>query len=552
MIARFPDRRVSQAIPLAHPSALSAERVPSRTKAGVSMRSIATRSFRTSVIVLLAASTTACGAAPEDEEFFEEDVTTTLPQELTLAQRTSGCEKDPRVLANIVSLEVCVGADIFFRETFNGNGRTCASCHRVERNYTIDPEFISILPSKDPLFVAEFNSTLANLERPAQLREMSLILENVDGTAPDPNIRFTLRTTPHNLSMGTSVTTPPGAVTPPLDRTGWSGDGAPGQGRLTDFTNGAIGQHFTKSLKRIAGTDFRVATETEGKRVELFMRKLGRTNDLNLDSVKMTDKGAEAGRVAFLGAARCNACHLNAGANSNIATGGNRNFNTGVESARNKALAAFPRDGGFGTAPQADGSFGDGTFNSTPLVEAADTGPFFHTDTTVSGASAHNATTAKTIEQAIAFYDTPAFNNSPSGQAAPIDLTATDINNLGRFLRSVNAAFNAQMALKRLDGALELISIFQDAHLRTQRVMLGLAGVEINDAMKVLNGQSGLNTTQRNLLSNARSLIENAIKTSSRSTRKTNTEQARTLVLQATNGLGTNLHFDIGEGTLMF
>ncbi len=57
----------------------------------------------------------------------------------------------------------------------------------------------------------------------------------------------------------------------------------------------------------------------------------------------------------------------------------------------------MPRDDGFGIP-------GDGTFNTPPLVEAADTGPFFH----------NNA--RATIEQAVAFYNSDAFNNSPSGQ----------------------------------------------------------------------------------------------------------------------------------------
>jgi hypothetical protein len=38
----------------------------------------------------------------------------------------------------------------------------------------------------------------------------------------------------------------------------------------------------------------------------------------------------------------CNTCHTNAGANASFGGGGNRNFNTGVESARHPALAASP------------------------------------------------------------------------------------------------------------------------------------------------------------------------------------------------------------------
>ena len=38
------------------------------------------------------------------------------------------------------------GRNAFFNGTFNGNGRTCGSCHREENNLTIDPEFIATLP----------------------------------------------------------------------------------------------------------------------------------------------------------------------------------------------------------------------------------------------------------------------------------------------------------------------------------------------------------------------------------------------------------------------
>ena len=43
-------------------------------------------------------------------------------------------------------------------------------------------------------------------------------------------------------------------------------------------------------------------------------------------------------------------------------------------------------------------------FNSPPVVESADTGPFFHNHT------------VKDLESAIAFYGTPAFQNSAAGR----------------------------------------------------------------------------------------------------------------------------------------
>jgi hypothetical protein len=456
-----------------------------------------------------------------------------------------------------VPLDVCVGADIFFRETFNGNGRTCATCHRVDQNFTIDPPFIATLPANDPLFVAEFNPTLANLERPAQMRARSLILENADGTQPGgPNVRFVLRTTPHNLSMGTSVTTPAGQPIPPAERTGWSGDGAPGQGRLADFTNGAINQHFTRSLNRVAGVDFRTATEDEGQRVALFMREVGRKNEIDLASIGFADAGAEAGKARFL-AVGCNGCHRNAGANTGAAVT-NRNFNTGVESARSSALASFPRDGGFGSTPaNADGSFGDQTFNSTPLIEAADTGPFFHTETTVSGAPAHNTTAANTIEQATAFYATPAFAASPSGGGNPLALSAADIDNIGRFLRATNAVFNIQIALKRIEGARGIGNFFGGngtaLQLQKQKELAVLARVEVDDAIAVLQGAQGgaLHSAQITRLQSARTNLIAASTNNTFGSRQSQLGLALNSLDLADTEIAANMSFTMGPGNLM-
>ena len=56
------------------------------------------------------------------------------------------------------------GRQLFVAEKFAGNGRTCATCHRPEHHFTIDPTFIATLPATDPLFVAESNPVLAGLE----------------------------------------------------------------------------------------------------------------------------------------------------------------------------------------------------------------------------------------------------------------------------------------------------------------------------------------------------------------------------------------------------
>src|SRR6185503_5813435 len=111
----------------------------------------------------------------------------------------------------------------------------------------------------------------------------------------------------------------------------------------------------------------------------------------------------------------------------------------------------------------------------------------FHTAVTVSGASAHNTATATTIEEAIAFYDSPAFNNSPSGAVVPIDLTAEEIDNIGRFLRVLNASFNVALAARRLDAATALLDRFGNGKLGLQRQLLRLAKAEVDDALRVLS-----------------------------------------------------------------
>ena len=158
-------------------------------------------------------------------------------QALTAQDRLAACQVDARVQLGLVSAEICAGADIFFREDFEGNGRQCGTCHRAEDNFTISPAFIGTLPADDPLFIAELDSALATLERPQLLREFAMILENVDGTDDLAN-KFTLRSIPHTLSLATSLT-PTSPNSPPIQHTGWSSDGAPSDGVVDGLNDGS-------------------------------------------------------------------------------------------------------------------------------------------------------------------------------------------------------------------------------------------------------------------------------------------------------------------------
>lgn len=475
------------------------------------------------------------------------------------------------------------GADLFFDGEFSGNGRTCGSCHPVESNQEVAAEFIATLPANDPLFVAEFpvsQGGVPGLERPALMRGFGLILENTDGFA-DPTVLFTMRGVPHSLSLATSIAAPADGR-PQVQRTGWSGDGAPSSGALRLFAVGAVTQHFTKSLSRVENTDFVLPSSGELDDMEAFMLAVGRTNELNLTAVSLTDSRAQAGRTLFLNnaVAKCNLCHFNAGANS--AFGGNANFNTGVERLLNPARAVedFPFDGGHGaTQPfDSDGdgdadSFGDGTFNTTPLIEAADTEPFFH----------NNA--IETIEGAVAFYSGPEFNGSPGGAlVGGINLTPQQNDDIGAFLRVINAAFNLDVTIQRTNAgqALENSSggpttescipndpepvpaltgessatcseIPEDPNGKRQTVdaLLALANIEAADAIEVLDARD-LNPTAVARLLEGIQLNQLAINENASNKRKQHMQKALEKFAAAKANLGTGLTLTMGRGNLLF
>jgi hypothetical protein len=366
---------------------------------------------------------------------------------------------------------VARGKEVFFKETFNGNGRTCGTCHPAENNFALDPAFIATLPNTDPLFVAEFNPDLKNnFENPRLMRQFGLILENLDGF-DDLENKFVMRGVPHVLALRTSVDSPQGP------RTGWSGDGAPGDGSLRSFAVGAVIQHFTRTLSRIPGVDFRLPSEEELDALEAFMLSLGRQQDLSLP-VPLKGVVARRGQEIFLDnrLGKCNLCHVNGGATANFGAGnlGNANFNTGVENLPDQPADLTgernPPDDGLGTP-------GDGTFNTPPLIEAADTGPFFH----------NNA--IETIEGAVAFYNGNAFNKSPSGLALArtdpngvgIRLDATQVVAVAAFLRVLNALENIREGIGLLESSLE-------THAEEAKDLLRRALAETQDSVGVLEG----------------------------------------------------------------
>lgn len=391
---------------------------------------------------------------------------------------------------------VMQGERVFFSETFDGNGRTCGSCHRAEDNFALSSAFIASLPPDDPLFVAESNPDLAqNFENPRLMRELALILENQDGF-DDLEDNFNMRGIPHTLALNTSIQSAAGP------RTGWSGDGAPGDGSLRSFAVGAVIQHFPKTINRVAGVDFRLPTDEELDALEAFQLSLGRQEELALP-LPLKGTVAARGQEIFIdrGLGKCNTCHFNGGANGDPGIfgpgAGNLNFNTGVEDLPDQPAdltgEKVPPDDGFGIP-------GTGEFNTPTLVEAADTGPFFHNNS------------VETMEGAVAFYNGDAFNNSPAGQllvgatGSGINLDATQVVAVAAFLRVINSLENIRASLELFDDAYPAFKITAER----QRTLIDRASFEIEDAIQVLAG-AGLHPLAAGHLRTALALVEQAL-----------------------------------------
>ncbi len=516
---------------------------------------------------------------------------------------------------------VALGADVFINEDFEGNGRTCETCHDFLNNNTIDPPFIARLPDNDPLFIAEQIPGLASdgtnlgaLDVPEILRATALIGISEDGV-DKPSVN---RSVPHLKGLRQTFGPPVGvfrdfsdanpapfplppagsdpavrmgltldnASVPPFDRGGFGGDLSFEPelglfGRIRDAVPGAVFLLFTKTLDRQIGVDFRLPTDLEADAVTAFYFTLGRSSDLELP-IPLSDPIAARGQLTFMndggatngrapgqaqviplldefgnpiGAGKCNVCHFNAGALANpvafrdvervfaeqlgVAPDqapriglANMNFETGAERLTSQpadivAGSKKARDAGFGRVPQGTslgpdaapcrgglGGFG-GTvvldfpgadppiragdcseaFSTQPLIEAADTPPFFH----------NNAVT--TIETAVSFYNSDAFNGSQGARILGaitgtngIRLEATDVQAIAGFLRAINA-------LDNIAAATSLLQATQGQSGAVFRQLVDGALAEIVDAIDILEG-AFINPAASRRLRDARVALE--------------------------------------------
>ena len=302
------------------------------------------------------------------------------------------------------------GRDLFFNETFNGNGRTCGTCHRAENNLRIDVDFIArlrdpndpIFSPDDPLFVAEIpldeqldmglflppfepdDPSLPAFEDPFLMVTRGLILENIEGFDRPPVFREV--NTINNVKH-----------TAPYGHNGNFAD-------LKSFATGAVEQHFPKTLLREPGIDFRFPTRDELKALNYFMRSNFSPADKNFNI-----RGNPRGQQTF-NRVGCAQCHT-----SVVLSG--RNFATGVEDLPSSMVLPV-RDRGAGT-------FARPAFQAPPLFGLRKPA-FFHNNAVIG------------LRNAVAFYNSAEFADA-QGRPGGLRMSEQEIDDITAFLDFLSA-----------------------------------------------------------------------------------------------------------------
>lgn len=334
------------------------------------------------------------------------------------------------------------GRDLFENETFGGNGRTCATCHRADDNFTVNPKTIAKLAADDVIFVPD-NPDFENL---GHLRN-GLFEENQDGFESQPNFRVSM------LVSGTQFVEPDGTLpSNRLAHLGWSGDGVPigplpdvigtanieNGGELIDFATGAVLQHtpFLTGVRSIDDPNSvgRVPTLEEKEDILAFLVQLqipapDLFDDDGNSNIRWRNWYVRRGAEAFA-QNRCNGCHNDTGGNT--ADGRNLLVNTGVETSPD--------------SPRLDSRV---VFNTQPLNNVLGRERFFHNNQ------------ALTLKAAIEFYASNAFNDSPAGLGGdPINLNKLEVFTIEQFLIAVNVQTNLKQFLDPAIGELPLEELY--------------------------------------------------------------------------------------------
>ena len=357
------------------------------------------------------------------------------------------------------------GGTVFLQETFNGNGRTCGSCHRPESDFGLSPQDVAQSPADDPLFIAEFNIdtiTMTASTQPSDFRGIVTASSGATATILAGTEAAYLVIGGNAISNATVLTDTfgntgtlqafsagdidqledptlmrggqalilenvDGFANPPVTRgsphllnimlTGPFGQSPPfgGAGNLNGFAIGATTQHLPRSLNRVAGVDFRMPLVSELDAMTAFMNTIFNPADQNFDLDRFaTTEAQKRGRAIFFGGvAKCSICHngdvlATSDGTNGTTLGVNEDFDIGLPDLQHPS-GSVARE-----------------FSVPPLFGVKNTAPFFHDNS------------RPTLREVIEFYGDVDFNGSPAaGQVGPIILTISEIDDLLAFLESL-------------------------------------------------------------------------------------------------------------------
>ena len=182
----------------------------------------------------------------------------------------------PLIGASCVNSSIDKGREIFFNETFAGNGRTCLTCHLAdtENNYGLGVQTSRNASDDSTLLGPALN--VPGLEDYGLLKSSALVL--VDMGDASKGIPQEFRRSLNLVGLRVKCNRD-GTECATLGTLADRGE------RLEDFIDNAIATHFTTDIERIPGLHFRFATEKEKRNLIAFLtsrqlENIGGTRDV--------------------------------------------------------------------------------------------------------------------------------------------------------------------------------------------------------------------------------------------------------------------------------
>lgn len=282
------------------------------------------------------------------------------------------------------------GRELFFDETFGGNGRTCGTCHPAP-TMVLTPADIARLPPDDPFFAG-------TLDIEPEAAQRGLIRYPLGGTSLlDPDI-VVFRGIPSIQSL---------RRTAPFT--------ADGRARtLQEQAAEAVLLHLLDGVVDRPGE--RMPTSEELDAIAAFQESVRPTDP---DPVEPgAARRIALGRRLFMDEAACAACHAPPDFTDNA-------FHDIVARAPHELVI----DPGRCRIDPAAPDCGSGrSFNTPQLRGLAQSAPFFHDNR------------HPTLRSVVDFYDSPAFSRSPAARRlgiGPLELSEAERNALVAFLESL-------------------------------------------------------------------------------------------------------------------